>query len=709
DPRTSPDGSPRVLAGPLGAAPPAPQVPRALRTASTTGFKGDSPALNLYTERGDALYFEGRLTDALKAYEQSVSTVSAKAEALKNIVIIQRDLGRFREAAESLREVAQAHPADHQALETLAWFFYLQGRLGPAGEYAAKTLEIAPSALAQHVLASAAFETGDLQKAEKIFLDIKKKNPHFMPAYLGLGRVHEVRKQWDQARKIYEQTLKTDYIYLEPRVPLARVLSELKREEDRLRQIAAIEKVDSKNPQVRKEKRGLSEMAQAKAKEDSLLFGEAASSKFQSTPIALAKNRDSLTRVRVGLGTSAGGKPLKSEGLLFMTGGPFKIYDKKTKKVHLKGEGHRAWRVKAIGGRIAVSGPGLTSAARFDDPIVIAVDFATHPILLHNVRYGTGFAWAGAQDREYRDRIEVIPDRSYGFVLVNDVVLYEYLYSVLPSEMPISAPLEALKAQAVVARTDALRRQKTEVPHKKQPYDLCDSQHCQVYSGLGSERAKARQAVDETRGLALLYKRRLIDALYSANCGGFTQRAQDMAGWWGQPYLQSVYDAEGRPPASPWQMELWVKGRPPAYCAASEHVHPLSYRWVWMIPAAELEERVNREKKIGKLTKVLVLRRSRSANVLGVKFVGKKGEFIVRREHNIRGILAIGQVRSTMMAIDNQYDLKGELQNVYLFGGGWGHNVGLCQGGAANLAAKGWDFRKILLHYYKDVEIARMN
>ena len=108
----------------------------------------------------------------------------------------------------------------------------------------------------------------------------------------------------------------------------------------------------------------------------------------------------------------------------------------------------------------------------------------------------------------------------------------EYLYGVVPYEMPATFPPEALKAQAVMARTYALNHLGE---HAKYGYDLCDGQHCQVYGGVTAEAKSARDAVDATRSLVVKYNGRPVSAVFSSNSGGFTQDGKN-AGWNDMPY-----------------------------------------------------------------------------------------------------------------------------------------------------------------------------
>lgn len=131
--------------------------------------------------------------------------------------------------------------------------------------------------------------------------------------------------------------------------------------------------------------------------------------------------------------------------------------------------------------------------------------------------------WEG---RPYRGSLTVFRSGA-GVTVVNRLPLEDYLLGVVPRELPpdLFPELEALKAQALAARTYALRPRDT---YLERGYDLCSGPACQVYGGLGAERPLSSRAVRETAGEAIYHDGRLIDALYTAACGGATENAENI-------------------------------------------------------------------------------------------------------------------------------------------------------------------------------------
>lgn len=141
-------------------------------------------------------------------------------------------------------------------------------------------------------------------------------------------------------------------------------------------------------------------------------------------------------------------------------------------------------------------------------------------------------------DRSYRGAIEFGCYNNALITAVNVVSMDEYLYSVIPSEMPPSYEIEALKAQAVAARTYAVTNVSS---HQKDGYELCDGSNCQVYKGVDSETASSIEAAKETTGMLAYYNNKTIDAVFFASSGGYTENSENV---WkdSMPYLRAVPD-----------------------------------------------------------------------------------------------------------------------------------------------------------------------
>lgn len=272
--------------------------------------------------------------------------------------------------------------------------------------------------------------------------------------------------------------------------------------------------------------------------------------------------------------------------------------------------------------------------------------------------------------RAYRGVVEVRrTDR--GLAVINELDLESYLYGVLKLEMDPGWPEEAVKAQAVAARTFALANLRR---YSREGYDVLDTVETQLYGGVTYEDPRATAAVDATRGLVLTYGGRPIQAVYHADSGGRTEASENV---WGvaYPYLRSVEDP---------------------YRAGSPYD-----RWTVRIPLGQLEGML-RASGLGvyDLQSVEIVRTSESGRALLLRLGGPSGSWEVTAQL-LRAAVGLNVLRSTRFAV------RVENQTVVFEGSGWGHGVGLSQWGARGMAMAGADFARILRHYYRDVELVR--
>lgn len=271
----------------------------------------------------------------------------------------------------------------------------------------------------------------------------------------------------------------------------------------------------------------------------------------------------------------------------------------------------------------------------------------------------------------YRGKIEVLKDRS-GLLIVNELDLEDYLVGLINQEISSKWPIEAVKAQAVVARTYALYQKKA----KKDPrYDLESTVTSQVYGGSDSEDVPAFLAVKETEGEVALYNGELIQALYHSSCGGETESSRDM---WGKdfPYLKRIKDP---------------------YCTEAPN-----YFWQYNITSKELSDKLRRQNgRIGDVVSLSILNRSGSGRVTRVLVRHSRGSFELAGK-DFREAIGLDKIRSTYFTVKR---MKGD--SFYFAGSGGGHGVGMCQWGAKGMAEKGHTYKEILNWYYPGITIRR--
>ncbi len=311
------------------------------------------------------------------------------------------------------------------------------------------------------------------------------------------------------------------------------------------------------------------------------------------------------------------------------------------------------------------------------------------------MQYGAGFFWSGKKDTTYRGDFEILL-RKKKLTVVNIINAEEYLYGVIPSEMPAYWPPEALKAQAVAARTYTFKHLGR---HRKEGFDLCAQQHCAVYKGIGGEHEKTTSAVNATKGEVLYCRGKVLDTFFSHCCGGHTQDVSEVWGMGKNSCLTGVYDADKKKmsfPLRPFALEEWVRTIPDAYCRAGGS-NEVSFRWIRYLTADDLEYFINRRYKIGRLKELKPVKRAKGGALVKIYIRGDCGARTVGFDA-MRNIL--GKIRSNVVKWEYTKNSGGYIQSVYIYGAGWGHAVGMCQRGARGMAEQGKDYRKILKHYY---------
>ena len=308
-----------------------------------------------------------------------------------------------------------------------------------------------------------------------------------------------------------------------------------------------------------------------------------------------------------------------------------------------------AWAFRAVAGGIEV--PGV---ARYGPMVRVSAEL-DRPVRVED------------KLRAYRGVVELRRGEA-GLTVVNEVELEAYLYGVLKMEINPAWPAEAVKAQAVAARTLAVASLGR---FAREGYDIRDTTDFQVYGGVTFEDPRATAAVDATRGLVMTYRGQPILAVYHADSGGRTESSENV---WGQayPYLRGVEDP---------------------YSAGSPYE-----RWSYSVSANQLEESLRRGGvAVRGLRAVEVAEVSESGRALRVRLVGTEGLEI--SGHRLRMLVGPDVLRSTLFWVRTEGGM------VTFEGRGWGHGVGLSQWGARGMALRGFDFVRILQHYYTGVQV----
>lgn len=347
----------------------------------------------------------------------------------------------------------------------------------------------------------------------------------------------------------------------------------------------------------------------------------------------------------------------------------------------------------------------------------------------------------------YEGVLEIWPVEG-GFVLINELFLESYLCYVVPSEMPSGYRAEALKAQAVCARTYAYKHiQSYAYPEYEAHVD--DSVRYQVYNNTGTAESTT-QAVADTKGLILTWRGEPITAYYFSTSCGCTG---DEELWWegdaqATPYLRGkTLNEKGE------TLELNSEEAFAEFIQTEDDTCYDSdiswYRWETEIDVKTLSAHLNTVLKgryqanpeailtregedyqsistesVGTIRSIEVLERNIGGAVQKIRVNGSKKTIIAETEYNVRALLNVqgctisrndgstvegsALLPSGCFMITPLKDETGKLTGFRFQGGGYGHGVGLSQNGANGMAKQGKSFEEILHFFYTDVELTEL-
>lgn len=332
-------------------------------------------------------------------------------------------------------------------------------------------------------------------------------------------------------------------------------------------------------------------------------------------------------------------------------------------------------------------------------------------------------------ENRYRDYITFL-NNDNNILIINHIHMENYLLGVVPKEIAASSPVDALRAQAVVARSYTYANLNK---HIDGGYNLCTSTHCQVYGGYEWEKPSTNQAVIDTYGEYIVYDGQVASAFYHSNSGGHTESSEDV--WGGNlPYLVGIEDRFS--------------------------MNTNNSTWSLSLSPRDLGDKLKANGiDIGEVKDLQILDTSDSDRVETIKIVGSYGDQIISGD-KLRSIIGTTNLKSTLFSINkdglssskNVYIIDGSsqgarevsLSGMYILDGnnnktvnrsvsnrirgdanttdlegtigieptafkfegkGYGHGVGMSQYGAIEMANLGYNYEEIIKHYYSGVEI----
>ncbi len=639
--------------------------------------------------------------DFNKALFESRRTIhKGKSSGHLNEATILKDLYDYTKAARVLENLSEDLKNEPGTLMLLGRIYYLGGREKDAISIFKQFLksERTPQekAFALLNLALSYEKIGDDNNATKSLKEAIALSPDDYLSHVKLGGLYKKKGKRSEAIREFEAADRIDSSDLSTRRDLAFLLEKEKRLEEAL---ILYRKLSLSNPENQVLKNKVDEVYRELGRD---YTDREKKAKETPKPIFVTAPNVSASVKIVRIGLAQGQKSIE-----LRSSADFTL--KKANGQNI-GTGHggrfylaTAQSDRTINFRHNVE-PPLSTAMIYDGLIIDPVtDEATTTI--YGLEKAKGEYWSKEEDRTYRGKIEIRVTKS-GLSIVNIANLEEYLYGVVPSEMPSSWPKEALKAQAVAARSEAVSKLGR---HQGEGFDLCDEVHCQAYRGVSQENERVNGLVDETQGQIMTSGGKPVDALYSSSCGGHTQdnifgAREEVSYIKGSPDYESP---EKSFPLSPYALDQWLRFPDQGILCNLPGVLPRGqFRWVRTYNAEEMNRMANKLGDIGDVKEIMVLKREKSGHISSLKITGTKSSLTLDKELVIRK--AFGNLRSSLFKLEIKKTKEGLPEEFIFFGGGWGHGVGMCQSGTYGLAKNGKSFSEILDRYFKGVRLDKL-
>ena len=273
--------------------------------------------------------------------------------------------------------------------------------------------------------------------------------------------------------------------------------------------------------------------------------------------------------------------------------------------------------------------------------------------------------------KKYRGIVEISP-ADKGVLVVNELPVEDYLVGLINCEISSQWPMEAIKAQAVIARSYAVYQKEA---RKNATYHLESTVIDQVYEGCEIEDSRAARGVRETAGEVLTYGNKVIQAFYHSNCGGHTEASENV---WGFPLP-------------------YLKGVDCVYCLMTP-----SARWEQALSLKRIESLLKSSGyQVNGLRDIRAGKKNRSGRVVDLTLYSAGGSLTISAV-NLRKAIGYSVIRST------NFEVRTTGDDAFFSGIGFGHGVGLCQWGAKQRAGNGFDYREILSYYYPGTRLVRV-
>ncbi|MDR0586562.1 MAG: SpoIID/LytB domain-containing protein [Treponema sp.] len=630
-------------------------------------------------------YHDGRAEEAAADLRAILEADDGNMPAKRQLVTVYRELGNYRGMIKLLEDIVDSGGED--LCLDLFEAYYLSGEPRKAAAFRNRVeaaIRYAPSrGRAEFLFFDAMIhrEQGNDEEAIERFRESLALNRYRPIAWFSLGELLE-KSSPREAENCYRNVVSQDAAFTQALYPLGKALAARNAWTQAVDILGRAARRFPDDPEI------AAAFAEARRRTGDQSAAELIRGKIGANPPRLTPPPgESL--IRIGLAENRELVSVKS-------GGAFRIRSEGAAVVYRGRAREQIWIAWNPGtgeqGRIDIQDANGGVVARSGEPLTLEYDDPADTSIVAGVVPG----YPGT-NRTYRGRLEFRPAGN-GMTVVNIVNIEAYLYGVIPAEMPADWPEEAIRAQAIAARSYSLAMLGQ---FADRGFDLYGSPRSMAYHGAGEETKITTQAVNDTRGVILRGGGEPIKAYFSANHGGYSEDSRTMWGY--DAYMAAVPDIllperTGRLPLD--ELDAWIHEAPFSFSSVSPFYYPSSYRWEKWVSVDEICRRL--PENPGEIRRIVSRGRGISGRIYELEVEGKDKSVFVRGDAIWA---AMGALRSSLFTIGNKFDKSGNVEYVIFKGAGHGHGIGLDQHGAAGMANAGYSAEEILRHYYPRAEL----
>ncbi|MDR1930979.1 MAG: SpoIID/LytB domain-containing protein [Treponema sp.] len=643
-------------------------------------------------------YYAGRVEEAAAGLETLLEEGPENPRRLKGqLAVLYRELGRGEEAQKLLEETLSDSAGDTAAVSRRELYigYYLSGQYARAREFRNSGDMSAFTGLKDEreqgemlfYDAMLSKEQGETERAITLFKESLKLNKWRPIAWYHLGLLLAPADP-KEAETCLNNCLSQDSAFSEALFPLGKLLMERGAWYQAAELLA---RADQRLPGNRELRAALAEARKhvpARADELAPIRRKIGA----KPPVVKNVAVPAEGTIRIGL---AEGRTLVS----VKAGGDFRIAPEGAPdggEISYRGRAlDQIWVSWERDGNITVQDENGKTAVRSARALILSYNDPENTSIVAGVVNG-----APGVNRSYRGILEFRPAPG-GMTVVNVLNMEEYLYGVVPAEMPVSWPEEALKAQAIAARSYGLAYKGH---FADRGFDLYGTPHSMAYHGVGDEHKNTSAAVDATRGIILKGGEAPLRAYFSANHGGYSEDSLTMWGY--DAYMAAVPDKRlpvRDSPLPPDELDRWIRETPPTFSFIPRLSYVSAYRWEKWVTPAEIARRLARNP--GEITRITSRGRGVSGRIYALEVRSSKDSVMVEGDAIWN---AMGGLRSSLFTIDTKRNGEGKIEYFIFRGAGYGHGIGLDQHGAAGMAGAGYKAEEILRHYYPRAELGAL-